>query len=184
MCMYVCKGQVRICHLSSPCIATSKMYCFPSLFITLSVLNFWWSAGLSLWGHHGSHSVPWSNDPCGKILNKLLPHNHIGYVWLILLFLGTVCTLDCLPVTVQKGALLGDNAPWAVLPLSVAGVCPVLIVPHFVGRWFLMSLPIWVHLTYLIVSCGLCLSSTQQFSWQHLRMCHKLVQVLVRLTAI
>jgi hypothetical protein len=33
-----------------------------------------------------SHLVPWSNDSCDSVLNKLLPYNDIGCLWLILHF--------------------------------------------------------------------------------------------------
>jgi hypothetical protein len=34
-------------------------------------------------GLHSSHFVPKRTGPSDEILNKLWPHNHIGYVWLI-----------------------------------------------------------------------------------------------------
>jgi hypothetical protein len=40
-------------------------------------------------GCHGSILTTSNNGPGDEILNKLLPHDDTGYVWLILLFVNT-----------------------------------------------------------------------------------------------
>jgi hypothetical protein len=41
------------------------------------------NVGLSLRGRHSSRLVPGRTGPGDEILNKLWPHNRIGYAWLI-----------------------------------------------------------------------------------------------------
>jgi hypothetical protein len=55
----------------------------------LLILHLEWNVGLYLRGRHSSHSVPWRSCPGDEVLNKQRPHNHIGYMWLIHLLLGT-----------------------------------------------------------------------------------------------
>jgi hypothetical protein len=121
--------------------------------------------------------VPWNNSPCDEILDKLLPHNHIGYVWLIL-FLGTFHTWHYLLIPVWKSVLLGDSILWVVLPPTIAGVCSSLTAPLFcwqrVPVW--VTLPIWVHLRKPSVSCDLQLSNPWLLFCQLPWRCHKLVQ--------
>jgi hypothetical protein len=96
LCIYVCmyvKGVGQ--DYSYPCTATCKINCTSSSCLFLS--------GLSLSGRHGRRLVPWSNVPGDEILSKLLPHNYIGYGWLIPPFLGTFCIWYYLLV------LLGDS---------------------------------------------------------------------------
>jgi hypothetical protein len=129
---YVCKGMGW--NLSGPCTATSKTYCallsclsfnqsytvtskifccFPFLLIPQSIPPFWWSIGLSLWGCHNCCLVPWSYDPCDKILGKVLPHNHISCPWLIILFLDTCHMWGCSLNPVWEDVHLGDSVVWA-----------------------------------------------------------------------
>jgi hypothetical protein len=89
VCMYVCMydGWAKRYGL---CTATFKdPICFPFLINLLLILHLEWSVGLCLWGRHSSHLVLWKTSPGDEILNKLWPHNHIGYVCLIRLLLGT-----------------------------------------------------------------------------------------------
>jgi hypothetical protein len=86
VCMHKRVGQ----DSSSSCTGTSKIYCACSSCSTL--YQFYTSDEMQNFTYGGVmivpwfHEVPWSNDQCDKILNKLLPHNHTGYVWLILPF--------------------------------------------------------------------------------------------------
>jgi hypothetical protein len=61
----------------------SLIYHASPLINPLLILHFGWNVGPYLWGRHNSHLVPRSTGPDDGILNKLWPHNHIGYVWLI-----------------------------------------------------------------------------------------------------
>jgi hypothetical protein len=60
-------------------------------------------------GHHSSHLVSQRTGPGDKIWNKLWPHNHIGYMWLIHLLLGTFHKWGHLSIPVWKGVLLGES---------------------------------------------------------------------------
>jgi hypothetical protein len=73
------------------------------------ILHFKWNVGLCVQGHQRSHLVPWKTGPGDWILSKVWPHNHIGYVWLIYLLLGTFWRQDYLSVPVWRGVLLGDS---------------------------------------------------------------------------
>jgi hypothetical protein len=79
------------------------LLCFPLLFIPLSFLHFYWSAGLSWWGRHGSRLVPWNSDPSDVIVDR--PHSHVGHVWLTLLFTRTFRTCDYFLIPVWKCVL-------------------------------------------------------------------------------
>jgi hypothetical protein len=153
---YVCKGWVKI----HPALAlrSPRLMCFLLLLIALSILNFWLSIGLSLWGCHGTRLVPWNNDPGDEMMGKLLPHNYIGYVWLILLFLCTFHKWNYLPIPVWKGILLGDSVLWVALLPIVAGFCLVLTALLFCWQrdpiW--VSLRVCVHLRNPSASYGLC----------------------------
>jgi hypothetical protein len=75
------------------------------LFINpLLILHLEWSVGLCLWGRHSSDLVPWKSGPGDGILNKLWPHNHTGYVWLIHLLLGTFRKWGHQSIPVWNGA--------------------------------------------------------------------------------
>jgi hypothetical protein len=88
----------------------SMIYCASSFLVnTLLILHFEWNIGLCLWGRHNSHVVPKKTGPVDEILNTLWPHNHIGCVWLIHLFPGTVHKLDYLSVPAWKVVLSGDS---------------------------------------------------------------------------
>jgi hypothetical protein len=67
----------------------SLICCVSSLINPLLILHFGWNVGPYLRGCHNSHLVPRSTGPGDKILNKLWPHNHMGYVWLIQPLLST-----------------------------------------------------------------------------------------------
>jgi hypothetical protein len=66
----------------------SLIYCASPLINPLLILHFRWNVGPYLWGRHNSHLDPRSTGPGDEILNKLGPHNHVGYVWLIQPLLG------------------------------------------------------------------------------------------------
>jgi hypothetical protein len=87
ICMYVC---VRVGHSNLALALRPSLICYASPLINpLLILHFGWNVGPYLWWHHNSHLVPWNTGPGDEILNKLWPHNHIGYVWLIQPLLGT-----------------------------------------------------------------------------------------------
>jgi hypothetical protein len=66
VCIYVCKGMDQ--DLSGHCTEAFVTYVLP--------LPVFPSANeLSLREHHGSRLVPWSNNPCDEILQKLLPRS-------------------------------------------------------------------------------------------------------------
>jgi hypothetical protein len=96
--LYICMYEAWA-KRSSPCTET-----FPFLLI----LHLEWSVGLCLWRRHSSHLVPWKTGTGDVIINKLWPHNHMGYVWLICL-LGTFRKWGHQSILVWKGALLGDR---------------------------------------------------------------------------
>jgi hypothetical protein len=62
----------------------------------------------SLVGCRGSRMLPQYNGPRDVMLDK--PHSHIGYAWLIHLFIGTFHRRDYLLIPVSSGVLLGDSA--------------------------------------------------------------------------
>jgi hypothetical protein len=112
------------------------LLCFPSLFIPLSILHFWWSVMVVV------RLVPWNNDAGDEILGKLLSHNHIGCLWLTLLSLGTFLKWDYLLIRIWKAVLLGDSVLWVVLPPIIAGFCLILTAPQF----YWQRDPVWVPL--------------------------------------
>jgi hypothetical protein len=61
----------------------------PLLINPLLIPHLEWSVGLCIWDSHSSHLVQWRPGPGDEILNKVWPHNHIGYVCLIHYLLGT-----------------------------------------------------------------------------------------------
>jgi hypothetical protein len=100
---------------------------FPLLINPLSILYFERNVELCLRGRHSSHLVPWKIGPGDEILNKLWPHNHKGYAWLIYFLLGTFRKWGHLLIPVWKGVLLGE--------------CPVLLSIRL--GFYIME--IWVH---------------------------------------
>jgi hypothetical protein len=101
------------------------LLCIPLCFTLPTALHFEWSVVSDLWGRRGSHLVSWNNGPGDEILNKLWPHNHIGYVWLILLSLNTFRKWDYPLTPFWKGVLSGDSVSWVVLSSIAAGFCLV-----------------------------------------------------------
>jgi hypothetical protein len=135
--MYMCVCVHLLCNLQD-------LLCFLFLFIPLSILPFWWSMVLTLWGPHGSCLVPWKNDPGDKILGKLLRYNHTGCVWLIFfLFLDTLHKWDYLLIPIWKGVLLSDSVLWVTLPHILISFYNTLVLLAEVSN---MRGFVWVHL--------------------------------------
>jgi hypothetical protein len=74
VCMYVCKGWAKI----HPALALR-----PLISIMLPLLVHPSTNSTFLMGRHCSHVIPRNTGRSNEILDKLLPRNHIGYLWLI-----------------------------------------------------------------------------------------------------
>jgi hypothetical protein len=103
--MYEWMNVCVVGHNLTLALRPSVIYCSSPLINPLLILHFKWNVGLYLWGHHSSYLVPKITDPGDEILNKLWPHNHIGYVWLMHLVLGVFHMWGCLSIPVEKVSL-------------------------------------------------------------------------------
>jgi hypothetical protein len=73
-----------------------------------------------LMGAWRSRLVPWNKASNDQIWNKLLPHNHTVYMWLIRVFLDTFRSWDYLLISVWRDIPLGDSVLWVIVP-SITG---------------------------------------------------------------
>jgi hypothetical protein len=123
--MYIC----GLGHNPVPAPQPSMICSASPLINPILILLFKWNTGLNLWGCHSSHLVPWRTGPGDEILTELWPHNHIEYVQLIRLLLGTFHKWDRLSIPVWKGVLLGDSVMWIALPSILIGLCLISTDP-------------------------------------------------------
>jgi hypothetical protein len=97
-------------------------YASPFLYNSFSTVHFEWKVGLCLWG---IMVITWFHKKLAQLtnsLNKVWPHKHIGCVWVIHLFPGTVHKWSHLSIPVWKYVISGDcpvNSPTTHLNWSL-----------------------------------------------------------------
>jgi ABC-type anion transport system duplicated permease subunit len=109
-----------------------------------AILHFKQSLQSYLKGCPDSRQVPHSSDPGDNILSKSYSHNHIGYVWLIPLFLGAFCKWDYSLIPIWKGVISVDSTLQVVLSSTITRLCLVLTVPCFFWHRVLIEIPLHI----------------------------------------